>query len=232
MSKYERIGNIGFIIGGILNVLRIFPILLTEGVTPEQIPPHTLADTVFISQTKAYLLSHVMALLATPFVIVGFYNLFKGINLSHNKVAVQTGIVALASLTIGQLLYSIGLIIDGFTLPELIKEFISKGGNESSDLATVIMAIHHLAMSFAGIGFFTLLLGTGVIGVALYNSSFNRALSFAPITIGVLAMIGYITGILDPMIANSFEFTYGLLTFTYIYYMIVGINQLRTLKRK
>ncbi|WP_068475733.1 hypothetical protein [Saccharicrinis aurantiacus] len=228
MNNYRKIGAIGFIIAGLLNVFRIFPILFTPGVTPEQIPPHTLVDTVIISQTSAYLISHIMALFATPLILIGFYSLFKDIKPSENSKAVQVGLLGLIGLFIGQLFYSIGLLIDGFTLPTLTSEYIASGANETSPIATVINGIHHLAMGFAGPGFFTLVISTGILGYALFKSGFNKPFAIGAIVIGILGIVGYSIGILDILIGGSFELTYGLLTMMYIFFLSIGIYQFRS----
>lgn len=226
MNDYKKIGAISLIIAGLLNVFRIFPILLTPGVTPEQIPPHTLQDTVIISETTAYLLSHIMALLATPLIIVGALSLFQSIKNSSNLIVKQIGLLGLVGVIIGQSLYSLGLVIDGFTLPTLTAEYIQTGANAESQIASMIMGMHHLAMSFAGLGFFTLLMSTGIFGFALYKAENRRKLFIVAISIGAIAIIGYAIGLLDILISSSFEMTYGLLTMMYIYYFIVGIHQI------
>ena len=211
-------------------MFRIFPILLTKGVTPDQVPPHTLADTVFIAQTNAYLASHIMALLDTPLAIYGFYSLYQRIKKSENGNIIALGLFAFIGLVIGQTLYSLGLIIDGFTLPSLISDYVQNGADESSRLASVIMGVHQLAMGFAGIGFFTLLISSALYGLSLLKVGLSRVLSILLASLGALAFIGYFLGFLDPMIGASFELTYGALTLMYVLYLSIGIQQLKTLK--
>jgi len=228
MKIYKKFGAMAFIIAGLLNTFRILPILITPGVTPEQIPPHTLIDTVHISQTTAYVLSHIMALLATPLVIIAFYSLYKEIKLSNKHIAIQAGLLGLVGLTIGQLLYSLGLIVDGFALPTFSNLYIQTATDNNSQLGAIIMSIHQLAMSLAGVGFFSLLVSTGIYGYALFMGSFNKELSLTAITIGCLAIIGYLTGALDILIAQKFELTYGLLTLMYLFFLVVGVFQLKS----
>ena len=230
MKTITRLGSISLIGLGLLNVFRIFPILLTKGVTPDQVPPHTLADTVFIAQTNAYLASHIMALLGTPLAIFGFYSLYQKVKKSGNDNTIAMGLFAFIGLVTGQVLYSLGLIIDGFALPALISDYVQNGANESSHMASVVMGIHQLAMAFAGIGFFTLLISSAFFGLSLFKVGLSRVLSILLASLGVLAFLGYTFGLLDPMIGKSFELTYGALTLMYVLYLSIGIQQLKTTK--
>ncbi|ANQ51706.1 hypothetical protein MY04_4368 [Flammeovirga sp. MY04] len=225
MNLSSKLGGLALIVVGLLNIFRIFPILFTEGVTLDQIPPHTLEDTIFIAQTNAYLVSHIMALLATPLFIFGI-TLFNNNNLNIKRDTTKyIGLFALIGLTIGQLFYSLGLIIDGFTLPTIINDFVQNKENDS--MKAVIMGVHQIAMGFAGIGFFTLLLSTGIFGFVLYRIKWNRFISASMIFLGFSATIGYFIGFLDPMIGGNFEFTYGALTFMYLLYLSMGVYQMK-----
>ncbi|WP_109831514.1 hypothetical protein [Reichenbachiella versicolor] len=120
MKAIMKFGSIGLSGAGLLNVLRIFPTLLTESVTTNQIPPHKLADTIFIRQTNAYLASHIMVLKGTPSSIISFYSLYQKVKKSANDNIISLGLFAFIGLVIDQTLYSLRLIIYGLTLPSLI----------------------------------------------------------------------------------------------------------------
>ena len=98
-----RKGGIALILGGLLNILRAIPIALSDGVTANNFPPHTVADIMLFSQFPVWRGSHMVALVAAILLIFGVTAL--------TKAATSRGQAAPALMTQVALSFSIVLFM-------------------------------------------------------------------------------------------------------------------------
>lgn len=132
MKNLNKIAGIGLIIGGFLQMVRMMPIALSDGIKMlENFPPHNLEDTLFAAQLFGWHISHIMVFLATPLLITGFYGLHK---LATEKTEYRISILAFIGLSMGLILYNIGAVIDGLLLAELSDRVIESSGIEKERL--------------------------------------------------------------------------------------------------
>jgi len=225
MKTNYKLAGIGLIVGAILQITRMIPIAMSDGIKMlENFPPHSLEETLFAAKLNGWFISHIMVFIATPLLMIGFYGLYK---LIKNQAKFNVGVLGLFIIFLGLLLYTIGAVIDGFLLPELAHRFDAANGNEKEQLGVIINAMHHLAICFGGPSFTHLLLGTGFLGIALKDIKGFKIYGILAMVIGAIAFLGYITGILDLLVTKSFMLTGGLTTLLFFYLLAVGIRIFR-----
>lgn len=209
-------------IGAILQIIRMMPIAMSDGITMlENFPPHNLVDTVFAAQLTGWYVSHIMVFIAIPLLMVGFYGLYQ---LIKKQKQYSISVLGLVLIFIGLILYVIGAVIDGLMLPEIASQFEQSTGNEKERLGVLINSMHHLAICFGGPSFTHLLSGTGLLGITLRKLKGFNWLGIIGMVIGGVALVGYLTGILDLLVTKSFLLTGGLTMLMFVYYLILGFK--------
>lgn len=230
----KKFGAISLIIGAFLNTVRMIPIYWHEEIGLQDYPPHTLADTVEVAQLSGYYISHVMVFFATPFFLLGFYCLCKELSASNSNSLGQTGVntgaqkgltLAWIGFLIGQLFYTIGVVIHGLVLPEMTANYVAASAIDQTAMAPLFALNHHIATSFGGLGFAYLLVSTGVLG--LFLRARFPFFGVIAILLGALALIGYFTGVLDLLLLSNFQITAGFVTLMFLFYLVVGISMLK-----
>lgn len=226
MKNLNKIAGIGLLIGGFLQMIRMMPIALSDGIRMlDNFPPHNLADTLLAAGASGWHLSHIMVFLATPLLMTGFYGLYKLVNKQQPS---NVAILALIVLSIGLILYNIGAVIDGLFLPIVGQEVAEAAGNTKEIWSVLAIYTHEFAVNFGGLAFAHLLLGTGLLGLAVNQLEEFKIFGIVGMGIGTVALIGYLTGILDLMVTGSFMLTGGLTMLMFIYYFSLGIKLFRT----
>lgn len=218
-----KFGAIALIIGAFLNMIRMIPIYLEVGLNGY--PPANLAATVEIAQGGGYYLSHILAIVAAPFWLVGFYSLYKHLRKSSSNRGLT---LALAGFSIGQILYVIGVVVHGLVLPELSHEFINASVENQNIMAPLFEFSHHLATGLGGLGFAHILISTGILGIFLRTEF--KVLGVIAMGIGLFAVIGYSTGFLALLLFKSFQLTTAFVGAGFIFYFATGISMLRSPK--
>lgn len=219
----KKIGAIGLILGAFLNMIRMIPIYLEVGF--DGYPPANLAETVAIAQGTGYYISHMLAIIAAPLWLVGFYALYKELKNSTSNRGLT---LALTGFAIGQLLYVIGVVVHGLILPEMAHEFVNASAETQNIMAPLFDFNHHLATSLGGLGFAYILISTGILGIFL-RAEF-KLLGVIAMAVGFLALIGYATGALTILLFGSFQLTAGFVTAAFVFYFVTGIAMYRSPK--
>lgn len=223
MRNLNKIVGLGLIIGTILQITRMIPIILSNGVTLLQnFPPHNTEDSVFVSTTVGWLPSHLMVFLATPFLLVGFYGLFKVIKNTSEKS--KFGYFGVVILLFGLILYTIGAVIDGLTLTDVSKHYLALEGDSKNQLDAIVYFTHRLAVSFGGTAFAHLLIGTGVLGLGLMHTKYFKTFGIVALLIGIISLLGYLFGVLDLLINTNFLLTGGLTIMMFVFYLVLGLK--------
>lgn len=222
-----KIGAIGLILGSFLNMIRMGPIYLDPQIGFAGYPPQNLLETIDIAQRSGYYVSHAMVFFATPLFMIGFYVLYKQLK---NSISSRWLTLSLFGFFIGQLLYIIGVVLHGLVLPELANDYVTGSASYQAAMAPLFDFTHHMATSYGGLGFAFILVSTGIFGVSLRQK--HSMLGVAAMLIGLLAIIGYGTGILDLLLFESFMLTAGFVTAMFVLYFIIGIAMLRSLSKQ
>jgi len=222
MSNINKVAGIALIVGAILQITRMIPIAMSDGIKMlENFPPHNLNDTLFAAQASGWHISHMMVFIASPLLLLGFYGAYK---IARKQSDSPIGTLGFMGLAIGIMLYTIGACIDGLTLAELAHKVSEATGAEKEQLGVSATVIHELAISFGGPSFAFLLISTGFLGFALNSAKEFKAFSWIAIAIGVLSTLGYLTGILDILVTDSFMLTGGLTMLMFFFYLGLGIK--------
>lgn len=217
----KKIGAIALILGAFLNMIRMIPIYLEVGITGY--PPKDLSETILIAQTNGYYISHTMVYFATPLFLLGFYTLYQELKKrTSNKLLTLSLIV----FFIGQLFYTIGVVLHGLVLPEMAHEYIVASVSYQNTMTPLFEVIHHMATSYGGLGFAFCLLSTGILG--FYLRPKFKILGITAIALGFLALLGYSTGTLAILLFKNFELTAGFITVLFVFYFATGITMYKS----
>lgn len=222
MKNFSKIAGIGLILGAVLQITRMIPIALSDGIIMlDNFPPHSLKNTLLAAQASGWHFSHILIFLATPLLFTGFYSLYQ---LATKTEKSPIAIYALIGLAMGLILYSMGAVIDGFVLPEVSKQYTAAVGKTKEYLGEIVFFTHHLAIGFGGFAFCHLLLSTGLLGWSLQKVAGFKILSICGTAIGGVALLGYLMGILDLLVSGSFLLTGGLTMLMFVYYLLLGVK--------
>lgn len=219
----KRVAAIGLIGAASLNMLRMLPIYLDPEVGFDGYPPETLEETVAIAQRTGYYISHLVVFIATPLFLLGFHHLYS---ILATRTSSRGLTLAYIGFVIGQLLYTIGVVVHGLILPEMAREFEESSASRQAAMDPLFDFAHHLATGLGGLGFAYALLSTGIFGYFL-RSQFNR-LGIAAMVVGALSLVGYLSGVLAILLFESFEATAGVVTLMFVLYFVTGIAMLRS----
>lgn len=216
-KSYKKIGAIGLILGAFLNMIRMFPIILEVGI--DGYPPKNLAETIEIAQGTGYFISHAMVFFATPLFLLGFYTIYKELKQTTSNSAL---LLSLIIFFIGQLFYTIGVVLHGIILPEMAHEFLELTTAEQEYMKPLFDFNHHIATGLGGLGFAFCLVSTGILGIFLRQKF--KLLGNITMVLGAIALVGYSTGFLAVLLFKNFMLTAGFITVMFVFYFSIGVK--------
>ncbi len=226
-----RIGLLVLLAGTALNMWRMAPIFLSDGFTFEQLPPGNPDDLASVATLSGWYLSHVMAIVSVPLLVYGFVTVHQLVTRnSTNAVAERITLASVFGMATGAILYLIAAIIDGVAVPRAVNHFLDSTGAERDTASTVMMALHHTAASFGGHFMATALLSTGLLALGLYKLDRRGAHSIIGITLGVVALLGVTTGILDVSFQERFPLLGGIVGLMMLWWIALVVVLRREVK--
>lgn len=220
-NQTKKFGAIALILGAFLNMIRMIPIYLEVGVSGY--PPNNLTETITIAQQTGYYISHTMVYFATPLFIIGFYAIYKELRKNTSSYLLTLSLIV---FFIGQLFYTIGVVLHGLVLPEMAHEYVNASVSYQNTITPLFEVIHHMATSYGGLGFAFCLISTGILGFFLRHKF--KMLGYIAIALGILASIGYSTGSLAILLFKSFQLTAGFITVMFVFYFAAGVAMYRS----
>lgn len=223
MNSMKKAGGIALIIGAFLNLTRVLPIYLTEGINMDNFSPKNLEQTIFAAQLGSYYISHIMALIAAPLLIYGFYALYEELK-THNQKS--TALAGLIGLSLGLVLYTVGVVVDGLLLPGIVEHSLSASGAEQTAIRANISFGHAMAVSFGGIGFATMLLTIGFFGLGVLRGFERKILGVLGVAVSALSALGFLTGLFDLHFTKNFMVLGGLTSFMFLLLLMMGVVML------
>jgi hypothetical protein len=204
ISIYRTVG-IGLIGSAILQITRMIPIAMNDCIKAlENFPLPNSEDTLSAAEASGWQFSSLIVFLSTPIIITGLYGIYHLVTKNGKSIIAQ---YALLGLSIALIIYNISIVIDCFLLAETREK-------EQFDLI----------ISFIGLLFAILLIITGFIGFKLIKQKGLKIIGSIATIIGAFALIGYITGIVDLLVKDSFKITGGLTILIFISYLVFGIK--------
>ena len=214
-------GGLALLIGGLLNILRVVPIALSDGVTSENFPPQTVSDIILFSQFPVWQVSHVLALIAAILLIFGITVLMKAVEQRG-----QAGPALMTRIILGfsMVLFMIAFVSDGLVLSFTVEKL----GAETLGLNhALIEYVHIVALSFAGMSA-ALMLGSGLfLGIALIRAFDARALGGIGLALGLISLLGYASGLLSLNFTKTIHLVGPLVVLMFLYFAVLGIQMLR-----
>lgn len=216
-NSFKKVGAVSLILGAFLNMIRMFPITLEVGI--DGYPPKNLSETIEIAQGTGYFISHAMVFFATPLFILGFYGIYKELRKSTQSRWLTLSLVI---FFIGQLFYLIGVVLHGLILPEMAHEYLNLSAIDQNIMKPLFDFNHHLATGYGGLGFAFCLVSTGILGLFLRHKF--KLLGNIAMVLGIVALIGYSTGLLAILLFKSFMLTAGFITIMFVFYFATGVK--------
>ncbi len=135
------------IMAGLLLLTRLIPIFanLPDGFT--EFPPATPQDMAILAahNPAGYQLSHFMALLALPLMWIGLFSHYQRY---LKKGMVRRAIIGMVGLTVGMLLFSIALLIDGYMVPLISTEYMMPSLLTKQTALFLVTYSHQFALTF------------------------------------------------------------------------------------
>lgn len=224
IAELTRKGGIALILGSLINLLRVVPIFLSDGVSSENFPPQTAEDIAFAAQLPLWTITHVLALFGVVLMILGVTAFARA---AEVRGETEPGLMAQIGVTLSMILLTLGLVSDGIILPLLIEKLTNDGGVDLVTHGPLIEYAHLFATSFGGIAATILLISATFIGITLLRAFDGRILGGLGIAIGSVSLLGYITGVLSLNITPSLHLTGPLTVLMFLYLIAVGAYLLR-----
>jgi hypothetical protein len=219
-----RKGGIALILGGLLNILRAIPIAMSDGVTADNFPPHTVADIMLFSQFAVWRGSHMVALIAAILLIFGVSALTKA---ATARGQAAPALMTQVALSFSMVLFMVAFTSDGLVLSFTVEKLQSLGPDVVASSHALIEYIHIVALSFAGVSAAVMLGASIFLGITLIRAFDARRLGGFGIGLGAISMLGYITGILSLNFTKTIQFVGPLAMLMFLYLALIGVQMLR-----
>lgn len=224
-ENMNKKAGIALIAGAVISILRVVPIVASDGVTRDNFPPETVEDIVFFAQLQGWHISHVLIFVLIPLFLFGISGLASEAARSGQQSA---GRMAAIGTSISMGLFAIATVLDGFVLPALAEEIEQNNLSPDSHTAALTLFTHETASIFGGVASGFLLITALFIGIALLKGLEVRPLGIIGVVIGLTSTIGYLTGLLAVNISDDFGRVGPLLMIMFIYLLAVGAQLTRT----
>lgn len=218
-------GGTALIAGSLINILRVVPVFLSEGVSPDTFPPHDVDQIIFAAQLEAWTSSHAMALFGTVLLMFGVAVFARN---AADRSGAAPGLMAQVGVTMSMGLLSLALISDGVVLPTLIDRLSDGGLAGITDNSGLIIYAHLIATTIGGLAATILLISGIFLGITLRSAYRANVLGWIGIAIGGLSLTGYLSGILSLNITATLHLTGPLTLLMFLYLSAIGVTLLRT----
>lgn len=222
----RTLGGTALILGALLSLTRMIPVManLPDGFI--SFPPET-ADQIALlhsGNTIGVVISHVMALAAFFCYALGFGVLFK---LLWGWAKPQLALLFIVASGFGLMLFSVAVVIDGFILHLVADYFTTVSDTKQGIASFLVLFTHKSALSFMAPGQFALMVGLACLAYGLFRSNhYNRWLNLVGLSIGVLAVTTYVTGIAGPY-WNNMQVAGLSILLSHVWYVWLGVAVLR-----
>ena len=228
MNDLHVKGGYALISGAALNIFRLVPIWVHEGISFDNFPPRTVDDSIFVSQLFGWNVSHIMGLASVPLLLFGAFALFEELK---QRQAASQGLAAMVIIQSSLVLYLVGLIADGLALPKLVDHFQSQIATRNEIALLQIDSLHLMATSFGGFAAALMLVATLFVGAGVARGFQKRVFGSLGMGIGLVSLIGFLSGFLDLDITKSL-FTVGPLSVAMFIYLAATGRLLIQIDRK
>jgi len=227
----DRLGVLALVIGTALNMLRMGPIFVSDGFQIDFLPPGNPDDLATVATLGGWYVSHVMAVLSVPFLIYGFFAVYQIVTRNTDSaVAERLTLASVFGMATGLLLYLVAAILDGVAVPRAVEHFLGSTGAERETASVVMTAIHETAASFGGHFMATTLFSTGLLGLGLYKLGRNRIHSLIGVAIGLVSLVGFVSGVIDVTFQERFPLLGGFVGLMMMWWIALAVLLHRELK--
>jgi hypothetical protein len=217
-------GGIALILGGLLNILRAIPIAMSDGVTADNFPPHTVADIMLFSQFSVWRGSHMVALIAAILLIFGVTALTKA---ATTRGQVAPALMTQVALSFSMVLFMVAFTSDGLVLSFTVEKLQSLGPDVVASNHALIEYIHIVALSFAGVSAAVMLGSSVFLGIMLIRAFDAHLLGGFGVALGIVSILGYLTGFLSLNFTKTIQFVGPLAMLMFLYFAVIGVQMLR-----
>lgn len=224
MNNVYKLGGVALIAGAVLNITRVPPIMLSEGVSRANFPPHGLVDTVYVTSLYSWHISHIMAIISVPLLLLGLLVL-SGV--LADKGQRNAGLAALFGIGSGAALYFFAAVIDGIVLPSHIRNMTDLIDTNPELAEALIDRTHLFATAFGGIAAPMMLISAVFLGKGQLLGFKNKLLGYFGIALGIVGLAGYVTGFLPLNISDAITRVGPLMLLFFVYLIIHGVALMR-----
>ena len=224
MTPLSTKGGIALILAALLNITRMVPVFAHPAISMDNFPPHSVAETVLVTQIYGWHISHIMALISVPLFVFGIAAFFAEARI---RGAAPSALAALAGISMAMVLYTVGAILDGLVLPNTVRHFADHIQAGEAHAGALVELVHLTAVSFGGFGAAVLLVSMAFVGVT-WRIGFDRPImGIIGLTLGGLSLIGFASGFLSLDIAKSLRLVGPLSLLMFVYLIASGVLLMR-----
>lgn len=218
-----RLGAGALVAGTALNLLRMLPIFLSGGFSFDELPPSNAAEAAKTATLSGWYLSHVMAIVSIPLLIFGFLTIYQWIrDTSDNPAAERVTFAGFFGITTGLILYLVAAVTDGIALRKAADHYFDAAEAERETAGAILMSIHETAASFGGHFMAAALISTGIFALGMLLARCATVVAKIGIAIGVLGLVGSVTGLLDLSFQERFPLLGGIVAVMMIWWIALA----------
>ena len=220
-----KIGLLALLAGTALNMLRMAPIFVSDGFEVDQLPPGNPDDLATVATLSGWYVSHVMAILSVPLLVYGFVTVYRMVtDATSDPVAERVTLAGVFGLATGLTMYLVAAVLDGVGVPRAVEHFLDSNGTEREAASTVMTALHETAASFGGHFMATVLFSSGLLGLGLVKLGRHRTLGIVGLAIGVVALAGFVSGIIDVTFQERFPLLGGFVGMMMVWWVALAVR--------
>ncbi|MBI3116426.1 MAG: hypothetical protein HYZ12_03715 [Thaumarchaeota archaeon] len=174
---------------------------------------------LIVNNVNAYYASHLMLMLAFPLMFLGFLTLYKTLSRGDPFYAMP----ALLLFGLATPLFTLIMLIDGFIDPFLAQKYLAAVVEEKLLSAMLLEFSSLLAISLVAPAFFAFWAGGGLLGASLIKAnSYNKGFAWIGVVLGLIGVLGYVSGIFGPYWVSRPIFVPYAVAFT-LWLLVLGI---------
>lgn len=232
MKNRVALGALALAVGTLLNMIRMAPIFLSDGFSFDEFPPNP-EDAAEVAKTAllgGWYVSHVFAIVSVPFIVFGFYSIYRSRTRGDDSVATTVTLAGVFGIATSAMLYLIAAVLDGVALGKAAHVYRDSTGTKQESAGVVLTGIHETAASFGGHFMAGALISTGIFALGLALANRTSIFPKLGIAFGTIGIIGTVSGILDLSFQERFPLLGGLVGLMMMWWLALSIMTIRGAK--
>ena len=214
--NFLRAGAAALLTGTALNMFRMVPVFLSEGFSFNEFPPHSIEAMTNTALLSGWYVSHLFALISLPLLAYGFMSLYLVRRTSApGSSADKLTLLGLRDFDRPVFMFNRAIRV---AFARVAGVLVEAREPDRQVLGQILKSIHYTAASFGGHFMAFVMVGSGIYALGMYLFDKSRLIYPFGIIIGLAALAGTISGLLD----LSFQLRFPLLAAMMDYHVVVG----------